>query len=585
MEHERATQRLDLDHDGLVSAATSGAFDLVGVGLYAVDADGLIRAMNTKAAALLGWTPEQCCGLDAHETLHLAGYSDQGCPVLAVARTGVSQEMESDVFRCSDGSLLPVRWSATPIFAPPAPRPGDLVGALVAFTDTTVSQQATVAEAAAVAQVSSDLGAARQTVSDLGWAAEVTQALASAPDEHEALRRLARMAVPRLCDVIVVHRVDESGGRQRIAAVFAPDLGSEFHQAIEAADRQLDPLKTRPGADTAGVVTLLEAPELADSTLIDDRTRALVRVAGSSAVLIVPMAARGHVVAVAEMIYRAGGANFDDSDRLAAVELARRAGLAFDNLRVLQTQRSAALLLQEALLPALPRRPGLRLAGRYRPSGEAHLIGGDWYDAFACPSDPGATMLVVGDVAGHDLEAATHMAAIRNLLRGIAVAVPSDPARLLSTVDEHLDDLGIPVTATVIAASVSLQASPDAEHTGDWTLRWSNAGHVPPVLIHPGGDVERLDQPPEPLLGAGTKRARTCHSRQIPHGTMIVFYTDGLVERPGEDLDLALDRLATAIRLAPATQSGHPEALLDHILDRMAPSNYDDTAVLVARLG
>ena len=569
--------------DGLADLVAARAFESIGVGVYAVDAAGFIRALNPKAASLLGWTSEQCEGLPAHETFHLTGYTGDECPTLSVARTGVAKGAEADLFRRFDGSLMPVWWVSTPIRAPGREGQGVVLGALVAFGDTTAGQAGTVAEEAAHAQVRSDLGAARQAVSDMGWAAEVTQALASAPNETEALNRLARMAVPRLCDVIVVHKVDDTGRRQRVAADAAADLRPILQRALDPPGADREKPRIHPGdVPTTPVVTIVEGEDLAGSPFIDAQTRTLVAASGAVSAMIVPMVARGHLVTVAEMIRSAGAEPFGQRDRMAAIDLARRVGLAVDNLRLLEAERSAAMILQEALLPVLADPPGLRLACRYLPARDIHRVGGDWYDAFPCPNEPTVTMLVVGDVAGHDLAAATDMAAIRNLVRGIAVTVPTDPAGLLSATDHHLDDLVIRTTATVLIATVSRQTPRGGDAGAVWNLRWSNAGHLPPILVHPDGKVERLDTKPEPLLGTGSTAERRYHTRNVAAGSSLVFYTDGLVERAGEDLETGLDRLVTALQ--PTSTDKTPGALVDQILERLHRSPDDDTAILVASL-
>ena len=569
--------------DELTAAVESSLFEAIGVGVYTIDADGLICSLNPKGAALLGWTAEQCQGLSAQETFHLSGDSTEVSPIVAVARTGQPNDSESDTFRRVDGSLLPVWWTATPIYGRQEASDGPL-GAVVAFADRTSTRAATVADAAAHVQVSSDLGAARQAVSDLGWASEVTQALASAPEESEALTRLARMAVPRLCQLIVVHRVDDRGHRQRVAAAAAPDLGAQVERAVEESAR---PGKVAPnvpiGVAIPGAVTVVEGPDLESSPIVVPDTKDLLASIGSGSVMVVPMVARGHVVAVAEMINTADGAAFEEADRLAAVDLARRVGLAVDNLRLLQAERSAAIILQEALLPVLGDLPGLRLGWRYLPAGDIHRVGGDWYDAFACPDETATTVLVIGDVAGHDLGAATDMAAIRNLLRGIAVSVPTDPAGLLSAVDQHLDALGITTTGTVIVATLSRQDRRGGA-TPSWTMKWSNAGHLAPILVGPDGAVERLDSQPEPLLGTGTSPVRTAHIRDLAPGSSIIFYTDGLIEQAGEDLEAGIERLVTAARHAATAGDTEPEAILDGVLGRIPRNPDDDTAMLVAYL-
>lgn len=153
--------------------------------------------------------------------------------------------------------------------------------------------------------------------------------------------------------------------------------------------------------------------------------------------------------------------------------------------------------MQNHLLPQLPRVPGLRMTARYLPAPDASQVGGDWYDAFSL-SD-GATALAVGDVVGHDLEAAAGMAQLRNMLRAYAWAHKEPPSRIVDRLDEavmHITDVSM---ATMILARV------EARDDGHWELTWTNAGHPPPLLISHDGLAHFLTDGHGILLGTGVR--------------------------------------------------------------------------------
>jgi sigma-B regulation protein RsbU (phosphoserine phosphatase) len=240
------------------------------------------------------------------------------------------------------------------------------------------------------------------------------------------------------------------------------------------------------------------------------------------------------------------------------------------------TSRAAVQLaasLQRSLLTEPPTVPGLEMAVRYLPAMRHAQVGGDWYDAF--PLADGATMLVIGDVAGHDVAAAATMAQARGVLRGIASTVEGAPAAVLSAMDRALLQLRVDTLVTLTAAAV--RPGPD----GATQFTWSNAGHPPPVLLRADGDVEVLRRRTDLLLGISPRAPRTDHDVLLAPGDTVVLYTDGLVERRGSTLDEGTDWLVAA--LTPL--AGHPlEQLCDVLLDGMAGAVPDDVALLAVRV-
>ena len=231
--------------------------------------------------------------------------------------------------------------------------------------------------------------------------------------------------------------------------------------------------------------------------------------------------------------------------------------------------------LQRSLLTDPPSVPGLQLAARYAPAGRHAGVGGDWYDAF--PTPDGATMLVIGDVAGHDVAAAATMAQARGVLRGIASTVVGSPAAVLRSLDEALCRLRVDTLVTVTVATVHVGPG------GGTRMCWSSAGHPPAALVEAGGGVTVLARPPaDLLLGARCGSRRTDHEVTLGPGSTVVLYTDGLVERRGTSLDDGTDWLVgqlTGLAGAPL------EELCDRLLAGAPGARDDDVAVLVARVG
>ncbi len=217
---------------------------------------------------------------------------------------------------------------------------------------------------------------------------------------------------------------------------------------------------------------------------------------------------------------------------------------------------------------------------RYAPAAHEAQVGGDWYDAFLAPD--GATTLVIGDTAGHDRTAATGMAQIRNVLRGVAHTLAEPPAAVLSALDHALRGLGIDTLASAVLAQVEQTPEQTSEQArqGLRTLRWSNAGHPPPLLLHPDGTAVLLEREPDLLLGLDPDTPRADHTVELQPGATLVLYTDGLVERRDQPLETGLARLQDAA----ASLAHLPlEQVCDALLAALPAAGEDDIALLAVR--
>ncbi|SDO13157.1 SpoIIE family protein phosphatase [Geodermatophilus sp. DSM 45219] len=231
----------------------------------------------------------------------------------------------------------------------------------------------------------------------------------------------------------------------------------------------------------------------------------------------------------------------------------------------------AAETLQRSMLTEAPVSPGLAVCVRYVPAAREAQVGGDWYDVFEQPD--GSTVVVIGDVVGHDTEAAAEMAQLRGLLRGIAYDSADGPATVLRRLDSAVAGLGLQTLATVLVGRLTPEA-------GGTRLTWSSAGHLPPLVAVPGDGVQTLTTPrAELLLGVDPGARRTESEARLEPGATLLLYTDGLVERRDQVFDLGVQRLAGEL---DAVRDRPLDCVCDELVGRMLPEGAEDDVAMVA---
>jgi PAS domain S-box-containing protein len=408
--------------------------------------------------------------------------------------------------------------------------------------------------------------------------AVVSDALGEGMGEHEAVRRLGRAVVPVLGDWVIVSLVGEDGRLYDVASWHA-DPGSR-----ELAERY-SRLRLAALTSTAPIVGALRSgqPIVVDDvsaavgvTLPDGEVRDVFDALAPRTAVALSLQARGRTVG-ALSIYRGADRPPADADDVAtAREVADRVALALDNSRLYEQQRRLAEGLQRSLLTAPPEPDHAEIVVRYQPAMRAAEVGGDWYDAFLQPS--GATVLVIGDVVGHDTEAAAAMGQLRGMLRGIAYRAGAGPAAVLRDLDAAIQGLDMGTMAT--AAIARVEQTPEERAAGLTTLRWSNAGHPPPLVLHVDGRIEELIGPrAELMLGVDPTTPRTDSVVQVQRGATLLLYTDGLVEGRDLPLDEGICRLRTALTELAAEPLND---LCDAVIRRLRPEGLQDDVALVA---
>ncbi|WP_410614375.1 SpoIIE family protein phosphatase [Amycolatopsis sp. lyj-109] len=529
-------------------ALVPAIFAAAGAGVYAVDADGVVIACNPWAERLLGYEPGTLPGVNAHDVLEPHTGDGSGFPgrqpVLREAALGKRISGDRAVLLRRDGSALAAWWSAAPL----PPEAGHGTGAVVVFHDMSAQRERDGRRANRYAHSETMREQAEYDLAEISWLSDVTLAMVSTLDAGQALERLVRLLVPRLADAAVI---DLAEGRELRRIAWAHDLGDAVpprtaeHSAHQAALR---------GVLRGGGTRHLSTPSAAADALV------------------VPVRLRATTFGALTLTRAAAGPPFNEADRALAEEVARRTALGLENTRLHAAQADIAVTLQRALLTELPTVPGLELAAHYRPAASVAEVGGDWYDAFPLGED--GIALVIGDVVGHDIRAASRMSELRNMLRALAVDRPDEePGQILQRLDLAQSRLAFDDLATVIFARLH------PTDGGSWELSWSVAGHPPPLLLGTGTTTTYLNGAHAVLLGAHPDRPRPTARETLPPGSTLVLYTDGLIESRTQDIDTGMTRL----RRYTAGHQDLPLSPLCAQLARDLGSTRDDVALIAAR--
>ncbi|MDX3745619.1 SpoIIE family protein phosphatase [Streptomyces sp. AK08-02] len=554
------------------SAGLVETLEAVGTGAYVVDEQGRIIAVNSRAEQLLDRSAGDLFGNDAHDLLHRDAHGHPlprtRCRMRQAFHARRTAQAEEDYFARGDGSLLHISWLITPFDL------GEHVlgehghSTLVIFhLRHPPALSRPLPEAALLPEIER-----------LALLAATTTQLTSTLDVEEALRRLVTLVVPRLADWAIIDLITERDEVWRTVVAEADGDGVVHHEELQGPMPPVPEESPMPlSRALRGVASTLAGPQTyqgpPDSGIAVEQRR-LFDATGIHSAAIAPIRSTRAVLGALTLGRAKQSGDFATVDLPLIEDIARRAGLALDNARLYQRQRKVAETMQNHLLPQMPRVPGLQMTVRYLPAPDASQVGGDWYDAFSLAD--GATALAIGDVVGHDLEAAAGMAQVRNMLRAYAWALQEPPSQIVERLDEavlHITDVSM---ATMILARI------EETHDSQWKLTWTNAGHPPPLLISHDGLADYLTDGHGILLGTGSHRPRSDATALLPPGSTLLLYTDGLIEEPGHTLDEGLHRLrrhAAALAHRPLT------SFIDEMLSRVRPSaNDDDVALLALRV-
>ena len=414
------------------------------------------------------------------------------------------------------------------------------------------------------------LADAADRAAKLSFLAGASAELASSLDYRLTLANVARLAVPTLADWCAVQVVEQDELNTVAVAhvdpakvALAEDLQARYPADPDAPGGVHEVIRS-------GVSQLV--PEITDEMLVagarDEEHLRISRELRLCSGLVVPLIARQRVLGAITLVSAESGHHYDQADLAFAENLAHRAAVAIDNAQLHSEVRETSLRLQRAVSPErLDDLPDWEMAGYYRPAGSTE-VGGDFYDAVAL--DDGRVAVFMGDVMGRGIPAAAAMAQVRSAIRAYVVIDPS-PDAVMTKLDLMFHKYDIAQLVTL----VYLVLDPDRDE-----IALVNAGHPPPLVVGPDGFIERLPLAESPPLGVEGFERRTL---RVPFraGATLLAFTDGLVERRGEDIDNGLDRLG---RRAPALAGADlPERLQELVVALTGEGREDDVAAIVVR--
>jgi len=418
------------------------------------------------------------------------------------------------------------------------------------------------------ARLHSDLQESQRAASFL---LEVATALAGASGFDETLQRLGSVAVPTLGDLCLIDVVDYDGRLQRLVA----------HHADPERQLMVDELRERYPPDPDGEHPAAElirqgrsmwATEMTDEflrrTCRDERHFQLTKALGFSSYMAVPLAVGDVLLGSLTLVSAGSGRRFDSADLALAEDLAEQVAAVIEKARRYEREHRISHILQASLLPSsLPDVSGVRIAVRYLPGTRDAEVGGDFYDALTMPT--GRLVLVIGDVAGHDHQAAAVMGHLRSAVRTLAGQV-GHPEGILEALHGSWDLLGLDRIATAVFCELD-------SVNGDVVM--VNAGHPPPLLISAGAAHYVPVRPSPPLGTYGDPEIQAWRGKIAP-GDTLLFYTDGVIDDRASDLG---DRMSALARLA-SSGATDVEALCDRIVTAMGTDRSDDVALLAVRM-
>jgi serine phosphatase RsbU (regulator of sigma subunit)/PAS domain-containing protein len=550
--------------DGVASRFLGAAYDTTGeragaarvtrileampAGFYSLDREWRFTHVNAEAERLLGRTREDLLGKVLWDDWPAAINSIFEDSYRTAVRTGLPVSFDAYYPAPLDGWYELRAW--------PSPD-----GLSVYFTEVTERRRM---------QEQAERSARR-----LAILAQVSAEMAGTLDARVAAAHLPRLVVPALADFAVVTLVDPDGRPRDVGSWHADPAARPVLERYAAVRMDSMPATSPVARALISGEPIREQGRVVQALLLPGEAQDLLGVLHPETAAVLPMRGRGRILGLITLYFRSGRAVVDD-DLATAQDVADRAGLALDNARLYNAQMQLAEGLQRSLLTEPPQPDHGQIAVRYLPAAEAARVGGDWYDAFLQPG--GSTMLVIGDVVGHDTAAAAAMGQLRGLLRGIATYSDAGPTEVLRGLDASMTTLQTKTLAT--AAVARFEQTTDEMERGITRMRWANAGHLPPLVVNPDGSVAELAAwKGDLLLGVDPEAQRRESVVTLDRGATVLLYTDGLIERRDADLDAGLVRLRdTLIELADRPL----EELLDEVLERLVHGRPEDDVALVA---
>ena len=492
--------------------------------------------------------------------------SGDAAAVAELRRTGVVPALEKEYVH-RDGHRVPVLIGGAVI----DPDPLRWVTFIV---DLTARQRAERERAELLVRERATKAEADRARERLTFLLHAGDMVAATDDRQQMLEHAAHLTVPTLADHCVVYLPAADGTLHATSLAHsdparAPVLAEFRHHKIPP--RGPMSIQVAYSSGTSQLLTDAKAQLPRWHDLAPELTELLIRLRADS-VLSTPLLVDERPIGVLALARDAERPGFTDTDVAVVEEFARRLAHGLATADTFAREHAIAETLQRSVLPGtLPSISQLDLAVCYLPATEGADVGGDWYDAF--PVDGNRVGLVIGDVTGHSIGSASIMGQVRSMLRAYAIDHP-DPGEVLARTNAALTRLLPEALATAVYAVLD-------PATGD--LVYANAGHLPPLVATGAGQVDYLDEAVGRMLGASPEPAFTTGCRRLPTGTVLLNYTDGLIENGHRDLTDGLEELAGVMRRSAVLTA---EQICDAVRDALLGTDVrdDDVCLLAVRL-
>jgi PAS domain S-box-containing protein len=533
-----------------------------------VSSERQIHEANDFFLDLIGYSREELeAGRLSYQLITPPEYaSGDAAAVAQLRRTGVVPSLEKEYIH-RDGHRVPVLVGGAVI----DPDPLRWVTFIV---DLTARQRAERERAELLVRE-------RATKAEADWARErltfllhAGEMVAATDDRQQMLEHAAHLVVPTLADHCVVYLPAVDGTLHATSLAHsdparAPVLAEFRQHKIPPAGPMSIQLAYSTGTSQLLRDAKAQLPRWHD--LAPELAGLLVRLRADS-VLSIPLLVDERPIGVLALARDAERPGFSDTDIAVVEEFARRLAHGLATADTFAREHAIAETLQRSVLPGtLPSISRLDLAVCYLPATEGADVGGDWYDAFPLGGD--RVGLVIGDVTGHSIGSASIMGQVRSMLRVYAIDHP-DPGEVLARTNTALSRLLPEALATAVYAVLD-------PATGE--LVYANAGHLPPLVATGAGQVDYLDEAVGRMLGASPDAAFTTGRRRLPAGSVLLNYTDGLIENGHRDLTDGLDELAGIMRRSGTlTAEQTCAAVRDSLLGTDVRD--DDVCLLAVRL-
>lgn len=393
-------------------------------------------------------------------------------------------------------------------------------------------------------------------------------------DVSATLDNVARLAIESFADICLFDLLDERSERLFVTAAAHRDPGKQEALASISTVLYVEEFRVHPVVEVARTGTPFFVPVMDEQNLkahaASRQHEKYMREFGYRSKIVVPVTAQNHIFGVLTFVRTRENDHFDEADLTFAIELGRRAGLAVANAKQFHRERYVAETLQRAFLPIrFPKRKDIDISAYYRPGSNEADIGGDWYDAFETGN--GQILMTIGDVTGKGVDAARLMVLMRQAIR-IAALDSDDPARIADVCNRVLlEEQGDRLASAFIGV-----LNPET-----CELRYVSAGHAPPFLRLPGKRVLALESPSAPL-GALRDVKFQRHTLHITGGSMLVMYTDGVIEIT-RDVVAGEAMLERVLESDALMHTANPAEYIERAIADEAPR--DDIAIMAVKFG